>query len=69
MLKYKYPTRFGYEFTPVPDASRFIVSWLVEEDDPVLRARIDSEVANNLPSFMEMVFNFEIFYLNFFLYY
>ena len=50
----KYPTRFGYEFTPVPDASRFIVSWLVEEDDPVLRARIDSEVANSLPSFMEM---------------
>ena len=50
----KYPTRFGYEFTPVPDASRFIVSWLVEEDDPVLRARIDSELANSLPSFMEM---------------
>ncbi len=29
----KYPTRFGYEFTPVPATGRLIMSWLAEEDD------------------------------------
>ena len=50
----KYATRFGYEFTPVPDPARFILTWLVEEDDAQLRGRIDREVANNLPSYFDM---------------
>ena len=29
----KYPTRFGYEFTPVPAAGRLIMQWLAEEND------------------------------------
>ena len=49
----KYPTRFGYEFTPVPDTGRLIMSWLAEEDDSVLKARIDNEVSRNLPSMWE----------------
>ena len=49
----RYPTKFGYEFTPVPDAGRLIMSWLAEEDDSVLKARIDNEVSRNLPSMWE----------------
>ena len=49
----KYPTRFGYEFTPVPATGRLIMSWLAEEDDAVLKARIDNEVARNLPPLWE----------------
>ena len=36
----KYPTRFGFEFTPVPDAGRMVLTWLAEEDDSELQARI-----------------------------
>ena len=49
----KYPTRFGYEFTPVPATGRLIMSWLAEEDDAVLKARIDNEVSRNLPPLWE----------------
>ena len=49
----KYPTRFGYEFTPVPTLGRMIINWLAEEDDSELKTRIDREVASNIPSFME----------------
>ena len=49
----KYPTRFGYEFTPVPAEGRLIMQWLAEEDDSELRARIDREVAANIPPYME----------------
>ena len=49
----RYPTRFGFEFTPVPEAGRMILNWLSEEDDSELKARIDREVATNLPPFME----------------
>ncbi len=49
----RYPTRFGFEFTPVPDAGRIVLSWLAEEDDSELKARIDRELAMNLPPFME----------------
>ena len=49
----RYPTRFGFEFTPIPEAGRMILNWLAEEDDSELKARIDREVATNLPPFME----------------
>ena len=49
----KYPTRFGYEFTPVPATGRLIMQWLADEDDEELRARIDREVATNIPPYME----------------
>jgi len=49
----KYPTRFGYEFTPVPASGRLIMQWLAEEDDPVLRQRIDNKVASKLPPYFE----------------
>ena len=49
----RYPTRFGFEFTPVPDAGRMVLTWLAEEDDSELRMRIDREVATKIPSFME----------------
>ena len=49
----KYSTRFGYEFTPVPATGRLIMSWLAEEDDSVLRGRIDNEVSRNLPPIWE----------------
>jgi len=49
----RYPTRFGFEFTPVPDAGRMVLTWLAEEDDSELKARIDKELAMNLPPFME----------------
>lgn len=49
----KYPTRFGYEFTPVPTLGRMIINWLAEEDDSELKTRIDREVVSNIPSFME----------------
>ena len=49
----KYPTRFGFEFTPVPDAGRTVLNWLVQEDDSALRGRIDREIASNLPPFLE----------------
>ena len=49
----KYPTRFGYEFTPVPATGRLIMQWLADEDDAELRARIDREVAANIPPYME----------------
>ena len=49
----KYPTRFGYEFTPVPATGRLIMQWLAEEDDPVLRQRIDNKVASKLPPYFE----------------
>ena len=49
----RYPTRFGFEFTPVPDAGRIIVNWLAEEDENFLRAKIDNEVARNLPTFLD----------------
>ena len=48
----RYPTRFGFEFTPVPDAGRMVLTWLAEEDDSELKARIDKELAMNLPPFM-----------------
>ena len=49
----RYATRFGFEFTPVPDLGQLVVRWLAEEDDGKLRARIDNEIARNLPSFMD----------------
>ena len=49
----RYPTRFGFEFTPIPEAGRMILNWLAEEDDSELKRRIDREVATNLPPFME----------------
>ena len=49
----KYPTRFGYEFTPVPATGRLIMQWLADEDDEELKARIDREVATNIPPYME----------------
>ena len=49
----RYPTGFGYEFTPVPDLGRLVLSWIAEEDDSELKARIDNELSKNLPSFME----------------
>ena len=49
----RYATRFGFEFTPVPDLGQLVVRWLSEEDDDDLRARIDNEIARNLPSFMD----------------
>ena len=49
----RYATRFGFEFTPVPDLGQLVVRWLAEEDDDNLRARIDNEIARNLPSFMD----------------
>ena len=49
----KYSTRFGFEFTPIPDAGRTVLTWLLEEDDSELKARIDREVAMNLPAFMQ----------------
>ena len=49
----RYATRFGFEFTPVPDLGQLVIRWLAEEDDDMLRARIDNEIARNLPSFMD----------------
>ena len=49
----RYATRFGFEFTPVPDLGQLVIRWLAEEDDDNLRARIDNEIARNLPSFMD----------------
>jgi len=49
----RYPTRFGFEFTPVPEAGRMVLTWLAEEDDSALKARIDKELAMNLPPFMD----------------
>ena len=49
----KYPTKFGYEFTPVPATGRLIMRWLAEEDDSELRARVDREVATRLPPLWE----------------
>ena len=49
----KYPTKFGYEFTPVPATGRLIMRWLAEEDDSELKARIDREVATRLPPLWE----------------
>ncbi len=49
----RYPTRFGFEFTPVPDVGRTVLTWLAEEDDSALKARIDKEIAMNLPPFMD----------------
>ena len=49
----RYATRFGFEFTPVPDLGQLVVRWLAEEDDDNLRARIDNEIARNLPSFID----------------
>jgi len=49
----KYPTKFGYEFTPVPATGRLILRWLAEEDDSELKARIDREVATRLPPLWE----------------
>ena len=49
----RYATSFGFEFTPVPDLGQLVVRWLAEEDDGKLRARIDNEIARNLPSFMD----------------
>ena len=49
----RYPTRFGFEFTPVPDYGRLVVQWLVEEDDDILKTKIDKTIANNLPDFMD----------------
>jgi arylsulfatase A-like enzyme len=49
----RYATRFGFEFTPVPDLGQLVIRWLAEEDDGKLRARIDNEIARNLPSFMD----------------
>jgi hypothetical protein len=45
----KYPTRFGYEFTPVPATGRLIMNWLANESDEELKARIDREVASKIP--------------------
>ena len=49
----RYSTRFGFEFTPIPDAGRTVLTWLLEESDSELKARIDKEVAMNLPAFMQ----------------
>ena len=49
----RYATRFGFEFTPVPDLGQLVIRWLAEEDDDNLRARIDNEIARNLPSFVD----------------
>jgi arylsulfatase A-like enzyme len=49
----RYPTRFGFEFTPVPAAGRIILNWLAKENDSELKTRIDREVATNIPPFME----------------
>ena len=49
----KYPTRFGYEFTPVPATGRLIMNWLANESDEELKARIDREVASKIPPFMQ----------------
>ena len=49
----KYPTKFGYEFTPVPATGRLIMRWLAAEDDSELRARVDREVATRLPPLWE----------------
>ncbi len=49
----RYPTRFGFEFTPIPDYGRLVLSWLAAEDDHVLKRRIDQELATNLPDFMD----------------
>ena len=49
----RYPTRFGFEFTPVPDYGRLVVQWLAEEDDDTLKTKIDKTIANNLPDFMD----------------
>ena len=49
----RYPTRFGFEFTPVPDVGRTVLTWLAEEDDSALKTRIDKELATNLPPFMD----------------
>ena len=49
----KYPTSFGYEFTPVPATGRLIMNWLAEENDSELKARIDREVATKIPPYME----------------
>ena len=49
----KYPTKFGYEFTPIPATGRLIMRWLAEEDDSELRARVDREVATRLPPLWE----------------
>ena len=49
----RYATRFGFEFTPVPDAGRTVLTWLAEEDDSELRSRIDKDLAMNLPPFLD----------------
>ena len=49
----KYPTRFGYEFTPIPAFGRTVLGWLAEEDNFELKQRIDREVVSNMPPFME----------------
>ena len=49
----RYPTGFGYEFTPVPAPGRLILSWIAEEDDSELKGRINKELSRNLPPFME----------------
>jgi arylsulfatase A-like enzyme len=49
----KYPTRFGYEFTPIPSLGRTVLRWLAEEDNFELKQRIDREVVSNMPPFME----------------
>ena len=49
----RYPTGFGYEFTPVPAPVRLIFSWIAEEDDSELKGRINKELSRNLPPFME----------------
>ena len=49
----KYPTRFGYEFTPIPSLGRTALGWLAEEDNFELKQRIDREVVSNMPPFME----------------
>ena len=33
----RYATRFGFEFTPIPDVGRTVLRWFVEEDDAVLK--------------------------------
>ena len=49
----KYPTRFGYEFTPIPSLGRTVLGWLAEEDNFELKQRIDREVVSKMPPFME----------------
>lgn len=53
ILTGRYATRFGFEFTPIPDSRNLVIRWLLEEDDRSLRARIDNEIAMNLPPFMD----------------